>query len=248
MKRFSYLLFFFLSVQRSGLFGDGDFPLETLVYDSESPPPPIRRAFRKTDLVSPFPKGVLQDRTILITRATEGIGKALAKRCIEEGAKVMLQGENEPLLRLLQRELGPRTDSLRFNPYDGDNSRGWLQQIIDRFGSLDCVVVNGKEGLTFSIQDAFERWQKQGKVGNLVEIETNDCRPNPMTPIPGAEGIRINRIRIPDGQLQHIEKIAVEHVLFWLSDRSFPVTGVSYEISLPRETENLLFKISPLSQ
>src|SRR5436309_1019407 len=49
--------------------------------------------------------GVLQGRAILVTGSSEGLGKAIAARCIAEGASVMLCGRHARVLESAAAEL-----------------------------------------------------------------------------------------------------------------------------------------------
>ena len=48
----------------------------------------------------------LQDKVILITGSYTGIGRAIARRCVTEGGKVVLNGLREELAKPLLEELG----------------------------------------------------------------------------------------------------------------------------------------------
>ena len=48
----------------------------------------------------------LQDKVILVTGSTTGIGKAIAKRCVREGAKVIIHGLEKDLAAETLAEIG----------------------------------------------------------------------------------------------------------------------------------------------
>jgi len=51
----------------------------------------------------------LNDKIILITGSTTGIGAACARLCVELGAKVMIHGRDEKRAKALVNELGENT-------------------------------------------------------------------------------------------------------------------------------------------
>lgn len=56
------------------------------------------------------PNQVLQDRSILITGGGRGLGFHIAKRCISEGAKVIITGRNQKTLLEAKKQLGDRCE------------------------------------------------------------------------------------------------------------------------------------------
>ena len=51
----------------------------------------------------------LKDKNILITGATSGIGKTIAEQFAKEGARLVLVGRREEILRQLQKDFGQNT-------------------------------------------------------------------------------------------------------------------------------------------
>lgn len=85
----------------------------------------------------------LEGKVVIVTGSTMGIGKAIAARCVREGARVVVHGLEEELGREFVDALGPGRAVLLV----GDLSTpGLCQQLVDlaieRFGRLDALVNN----------------------------------------------------------------------------------------------------------
>ena len=85
----------------------------------------------------------LKDKVVVVTGSTTGIGKAIAKRCVEEGARVVLHGLEEEWGKAVQEELGRDKTAL----YVEDLAQeGAAQRLVDfavkTFGQLDVLVNN----------------------------------------------------------------------------------------------------------
>lgn len=116
-----------------------------------------------------YPGDVLKDRIILITGATDGIGKALALHTANLGAQVILHGRNVDKLEKVYDELdaieaAPRP-SIAVLDLASANSESYVSlasSIEQEFGRLDGLVLNaGILGERYSIEqyDAV-LWQK----------------------------------------------------------------------------------------
>jgi NAD(P)-dependent dehydrogenase (short-subunit alcohol dehydrogenase family) len=85
----------------------------------------------------------LQDKVIIVTGSTTGIGKAIAKRCAEEGAKVVLHGLEENWGRDVLNEIGAKVSVLHIEDISNDGAPERLVDLaIKTFGKLDAVVNN----------------------------------------------------------------------------------------------------------
>lgn len=96
----------------------------------------------------------LAGKVAIVTGASSGIGRALARALIREGGKVVLAGRSLERLTALESELGP--DSLAF-PLDlsgGAEITGMVERTVAHFGGVDILVANAGLFMTGAFTDA----------------------------------------------------------------------------------------------
>ncbi|GAB3936772.1 SDR family NAD(P)-dependent oxidoreductase [Larkinella terrae] len=85
----------------------------------------------------------LHQKVIIVTGSCTGIGKAIAKRCVAEGAQVVIHGLEPELGQKVVDELGSANAVLHIEDLAVE---GVAQRLVDRavqtFGRLDAVVNN----------------------------------------------------------------------------------------------------------
>lgn len=85
----------------------------------------------------------LQNKVVIITGSTTGIGKAIAIRCVAEGAKVILHGLEYDLGEEVRNELGRSNSILHIEDISVEGAPQRLVDLaINAFGRLDAVVNN----------------------------------------------------------------------------------------------------------
>ena len=84
----------------------------------------------------------LEGKVALVTGASRGIGKAIAKSYVEAGAKVMLMSRKEDVLRSAADEIGGDTAIFAGNAGDIDTAQACVAATIKRFGQIDIFVNN----------------------------------------------------------------------------------------------------------
>jgi len=85
----------------------------------------------------------LQHKTILITGGYTGIGRAIALRCVKEGANVLVNGLDESKGQTLVKELG--SENILHHTIDITDKEAPEQLVkaaVKEFGKLDAVVNN----------------------------------------------------------------------------------------------------------
>lgn len=96
-----------------------------------------------------------QDRVVMVTGASSGIGAALARRLIAEGAWVVLAARREHRMdEVLAGSAAP--DRGLVVPVDvcrHEDLERLVERAVDHFGRLDALVNNAGLGLTGALQD-----------------------------------------------------------------------------------------------
>jgi 3-oxoacyl-[acyl-carrier protein] reductase len=84
----------------------------------------------------------LKDRVALITGGAAGIGKATAKRFIEEGAKVVICDVNTEAGATAIAELGENAEFHQVDVMDRQAVQRWVDGVVQKHGRVDVLVNN----------------------------------------------------------------------------------------------------------
>lgn len=87
----------------------------------------------------------LENKVVVVTGASSGMGKAIVELFVKEGAKVVAVARRTQRLEELAQSLKDAPGQML--PYTGDVSKledceGMIQAAVDTFGKLDCLVNN----------------------------------------------------------------------------------------------------------
>src|SRR4030095_2511114 len=85
----------------------------------------------------------LQNKVIIVTGSTTGIGKAIAIRCVAEGSRVVITGLEENWGKEVLDEVGEENAVLHVEDISNEGASERLVDLaIKTFGKLDAVVNN----------------------------------------------------------------------------------------------------------
>lgn len=104
--------------------------------------------------------GLLTGRNVLITAAAgTGIGSAVARRCVEEGANVLVSDSHERRLEEIASELGVIHQVCDVT--DESDVRALVDRAVDDLGGLDVLVNNAGLGGTQDVATMTdEQWSR----------------------------------------------------------------------------------------
>lgn len=93
---------------------------------------------------------LLQNKVVFITGGSKGIGKAIAKAFVEEGAKVAISARGQEELDACRRELGVFT--IQADLADKTEREYAFHTVLNEFGNVDVLVnnVGGSNGSSIS--------------------------------------------------------------------------------------------------
>ena len=95
--------------------------------------------------------GTLDNKTILVTGASSGFGKAIAIACAREGAKVALVARRQDALEAVSQEIQDNGGQALVCPLDvtDDNQiHETIAKVVDSFGVIDVLVNNAGTNVT----------------------------------------------------------------------------------------------------
>ncbi len=85
----------------------------------------------------------LKDKVVIVTGSTTGIGKAIAIRCVAEGARVILNGRDKKAGEEILNHLGEANAALHIEDISVQGAAGRMVELaVKKFGRLDCVINN----------------------------------------------------------------------------------------------------------
>lgn len=101
----------------------------------------------------------LEDKVLLVTGSTTGIGEAVARRCSQEGASVMVHGRDEARARAVSEEVrGAFAVGDLGDPAAADQL---VDATVERFGRIDGIVNNAalttRSAIDGTTADVFDR-------------------------------------------------------------------------------------------
>lgn len=103
----------------------------------------------------------LNGKIALVTGGGSGIGKAMAKAILAEGAKVIIIGRTESKLLQAQSELGPEIEIMVCDITVESQVTNVYETIMSKYGKLDILINNA--GTSFKEKAhklSFESWKK----------------------------------------------------------------------------------------
>jgi 3-oxoacyl-[acyl-carrier protein] reductase len=117
-------------------------------------------------VLTPPPPGhdLLAGKVVVITAAAgTGIGSATARRCLDEGAAVMISDHHERRLAAIRDELagthGDRVQAAACDVTDQDQVDALVAEAVRRFGRLDVFICNaGLGGTSPVLEMTDEQW------------------------------------------------------------------------------------------
>lgn len=104
----------------------------------------------------------LEDKVAIVTGAASGIGRAIAIRFAQEGAKVVIFDINEKGAKKVAQEIGAQALAIKVDIRDPDQAASAVKKTIKKFSQINILVNNAgiTEHATLLDKDVKEKWNR----------------------------------------------------------------------------------------
>ena len=107
-------------------------------------------------------------KTIVITGAGTGLGRVLARRLANDGARVVLLGRTIAKVQAVVDEVGEPALAIACDVGDPDSVRSAFATIADRCGHIDVLVNNAAIFQPFTVEEASDAQVRSAIDTNLL--------------------------------------------------------------------------------
>ena len=147
----------------------------------------------------------LENKVVIVTGASSGIGAAIARLFAAEGASLALASRAIDKLESLASELGPRAVAIETDVTDPAQIQEMTRRCVERFGRIDILVNNAGVGMYGGIAEI--------PLARLQQLIAT----NWLGPIHAIQTVVPHMRRQGGGQIINVSSIAGKVVIPWMT-------------------------------
>ena len=103
----------------------------------------------------------LQEKTIIITGASSGLGEAIARKLAPLGCKLILGARRTNKLEALKKELDNNVHIMGCDVTDAEQVKQLAQMTLEKYGRIDVLINNaGVMPLSFFAEKKLDEWNR----------------------------------------------------------------------------------------
>ena len=211
---------------------------------------------------------MLEGKVAIITGGTRGIGFAIAKKYLENNAKVIIFGSRNETVEKAAKELKSLNDKYEIDGYypnltDEQNIENTFNEIESKYGHIDILVNNAGISSRTKIEDYTD--EEYEKISNLNIKSVYVCSKTAVKYLKKTKGVILNTSSMvsiygqPSGVMYPTSKFAVNGMTKSLARELAPlgirvnavapgITNTDMVKNLPKEMIEPLIKTIPLGR
>lgn len=211
---------------------------------------------------------MLEGKVAIITGGTRGIGFAIAKKYLENNAKVIIFGSRNETVEKAVKELKSLNDKYEIDGYypnltDEQNIENTFNEIESKYGHIDILVNNAGISSRTKIEDYTD--EEYEKISNLNIKSVYVCSKTAVKYLKKTKGVILNTSSMvsiygqPSGVMYSTSKFAVNGMTKSLARELAPlgirvnavapgITNTDMVKNLPKEMIEPLIKTIPLGR
>ena len=110
----------------------------------------------------------LSDKVVIVTGASSGIGRAMARQLAEQGCKVTLASRSADKLEQLAIEIGPNALAVSTDMASDREIKAMVEKTIAHFGGIDILYANAGVFTTGEFSDV-----DLDKMNQIIDVNVN---------------------------------------------------------------------------